>query len=64
MTAKECASYASAEGLVFIGSNVEPTEYPGCTRWESGHVEFNHHTDEAKGCALGRAGRCVCAVTR
>ena len=62
MTAAECADYAAAEGRPFIGRGTEATEYPGCVRWESGHVEFNEHSDEGEGCNLGRKGRCVCAV--
>ena len=62
MTPVECAAHAKAEGLTFIGSNTERAEYPGCIRWESGHVEYNDHSDEAGGCALGRTARCVCAV--
>ena len=61
MTPVECAAHAKAEGLTFIGSNTEPAEYPGCIRWESGHVEYNGHSDEAGGCAL-RTALCVCAV--
>ena len=62
MTPLECAGHAKAEGLTFIGSNAEPAEYPGCVRWESGHVEYNDHSDEAGGCKLGRTARCICAV--
>ena len=62
MTAAECADYAAAEGRPFIGRGTEAKEYPGCVRWESGHVEFNEHSDEGEGCNLGRKGRCVCAV--
>ena len=64
MTPLECAAYANAEDLTFIGSSVEPNEYPGCTRWESGHVEFNDRKGEkeTEGCKLGRTGRCVCAL--
>ena len=62
MTPLECAGHAKAEGLTFIGSNAEPAEYPGCIRWESGHVEYNDHSDEAGGCTLGRTARCICAV--
>ena len=47
------------------GSGYEPKEYPGCTFWVSGHVEFNEATDEKGGCNLGaKNGQCVCAVTR
>ena len=62
MTPLECAGHAKAEGLTFIGSNAEPAEYPGCVRWESGHVEYNDHSDETGGCMLGRTARCICAV--
>ena len=62
MTPVECADHAKAEGLTFIGSNAEPAEYPGCIRWESGHVEYNDHSDESDGCRLGRTALCVCAV--
>ena len=62
LTPLECAGHAKAEGLTFIGSNAEPAEYPGCIRWESGHVEYNDHSDEAGGCTLGRTARCICAV--
>ena len=60
--ARGVRSPAKAEGLTFIGSNTERAEYPGCIRWESGHVEYNDHSDEAGGCALDRTARCVCAV--
>ena len=62
LTPAECADHAKAEKLTFIGSNTESTEYPGCIGWESGHVEYNDHTDESAGCKLGRTVRCICAV--
>ena len=65
MSPRECDDYATAKGHKFIGSGYEPKEYPGCTFWVSGHVEFNEATDEKGGCNLGaKNGQCVCAVTR
>lgn len=60
MSLDECEQYATAVGKYFIGSNVEPNEFPGCVIWENARIEYNEHTDERRGCNLGDTGRCVC----
>ena len=58
----ECRRFAAEQKHEYIGSNTEPTEYPGCILWSAQHVEFNEGGTERHGCALPK-GSCVCAPT-
>ena len=60
MSESECQQYAQGAQLHHIGSGVEKAEYPGCIIWEGARVEYNAHTDERGGCALGTRGKCAC----
>ena len=60
MSEAECRQYAQGTQLHYIGSGVEKAEYPGCVIWEGARVEYNAHTDERGGCALGTRGKCAC----